>query len=617
MQKQDNNLFLDGDGAIPDGEKAKKSPSEKKNPDKKTNKAPKKKAAASSSKKDKKSSKKKGEKKNDGGAFKYLSGLLFAKMMRGGASELRANAEEVNRLNVFPVPDGDTGDNMSMTIDSGVAALERVESDDLGEVMNLASRGMLLGARGNSGVILSQFFAGVASGFEHSDKADPAAVGRALERGVEQAYASVMTPTEGTILTVAREAVEYAVSRITDRSTVSSLFSDLVREMKRSVKRTPERLAALREAGVVDSGGAGLFYIMDGINRVLSGEKIETEPTRVENLRKNASFTATFDADSEMPYGYCTELLVQLMRRKCDIDNFDVASLKEYLAQLGDSIVAFKTESIVKIHVHTRTPDRVIAHALTFGELISVKIENMSLEHSEIALGEPDANKKPKKRYAVVAVTNGAGIDAIYRELGCDETVAGGQTQNPSTSDLLAATRRVNAEHVFILPNNSNVIMAANQAAEINTGATVHVIPTKSVGAGYAVLSTMNFDADTPEEILAAAENTIASVVCASVTTAVRDTEIGGLAICCGDSIGIIDKEIAIAEPTRIGATCALIDRLLSGGDRFMLTVFCGRESDEDERSAIEGYIASHYPEVEFYLIDAGQEVYTYTFLAE
>jgi hypothetical protein len=225
-----------------------------------------------------------------------------------------------------------------MTIDSGVAALERVESDDLGEVMNLASRGMLLGARGNSGVILSQFFAGVASGFEHSDKADPAAVGRALERGVEQAYASVMTPTEGTILTVAREAVEYAVSRITDRSTVSSLFSDLVREMKRSVKRTPERLAALREAGVVDSGGAGLFYIMDGINRVLNGEKIETEPTRVENLRKNASFTATFNADSEMPYGYCTELLVQLMRRKCDIDNFDVASLKDYLAQLGDSL---------------------------------------------------------------------------------------------------------------------------------------------------------------------------------------------------------------------------------------------------------------------------------------
>lgn len=557
------------------------------------------------------------DKRSDGGAFKYLSGLLFAKMMRGGASELRANAEEVNRLNVFPVPDGDTGDNMSMTIDSGVAALERVESDDLGEVMNLASRGMLLGARGNSGVILSQFFAGVASGFEHSDKADPAAVGRALERGVEQAYASVMTPTEGTILTVAREAVEYAVSRITDRSTVSSLFSDLVREMKRSVKRTPERLAALREAGVVDSGGAGLFYIMDGINRVLNGEKIETEPTRVENLRKNASFTATFDADSEMPYGYCTELLVQLMRRKCDIDNFDVASLKEYLAQLGDSIVAFKTESIVKIHVHTRTPDRVIAHALTFGELISVKIENMSLEHSEIALGEPDANKKPKKRYAVVAVTNGAGIDAIYRELGCDATVSGGQTQNPSTRDFLDAFSEIDAEHIFVLPNNSNIIMAANQAAEINTGAAVHVIPTRSVGVGYAVLSTFNFDADTPEEILAAAENTIASVVCASVTTAVRDTEIGGLAIRCGDTIGIIDKEIAIAEPSRIKATCALIDRLLSGGNRFMLTVLAGRDTEEDERGAIEGYIASHYPEVEYYLIDAGQDVYPYAFLAE
>ena len=573
--------------------------------------------ASHADKKKKKQKEKKRGKRNDGGAFKYLSGLLFAKMMRGGASELRANAEEVNRLNVFPVPDGDTGDNMSMTIDSGVAALERIESDDLGEVMNAASRGMLLGARGNSGVILSQFFAGVASGFEHSDKADPAAVGRALERGVEQAYASVMTPTEGTILTVAREAVEYAVSRITERSTVSSLFSDLVREMKRSVKRTPERLAALREAGVVDSGGAGLFYIMDGINRVLNGEKVEIEPTRVEISEKNASMTTSFGPDSDMPYGYCTEMLVQLMRAKCDIDEFDVGELKGYLASLGDSVVAFKTESIVKIHVHTKTPDKVIARCLTFGELISVKIENMSLQHSEIALGEPDSKQYPKKRYAVVAVTNGSGIDSIYRELGCDATVSGGQTQNPSTSDFLDAFRHTDAEHILVLPNNSNVIMAANQAAEIYTGAAVHVIPTKSVAAGYSVLSTLNFDADSPDEILEAARNTVASVVCASVTTAVRNTEIGGLAIRCGDTIGIIDKEIAVAEPTRIGATCALLDRLLSGGERFMLTVFCGRDSAEDERSAIEGYLTSRYPEVEYYLIDAGQDVYPYAFLAE
>jgi DAK2 domain fusion protein YloV len=292
--------------------------------------------------------------------IKYLGGLLLSKMARGGAKQLRTNAEEVNKLNVFPVPDGDTGDNMRMTIESGIAAIENIDSDDLAEVMKTLSHGMLLGARGNSGVILSQFFAGMAKGLDSSDKADPATFGHALELGVQQAYSSVMTPTEGTILTVAREAVEYAVSRLTPKSTIRTLFADLVKEMHASLDRTPEILTVLKEAGVVDSGGAGLLYIMDGFNRVLNGEEISDDGVQYELTKSSAPTAFAFNENSEMTYGYCTELLVQLQRSKTDIENFDIEALRSFLVSIGDSVVAFKTESIVKLHVHTFTPEKVL-----------------------------------------------------------------------------------------------------------------------------------------------------------------------------------------------------------------------------------------------------------------
>ena len=331
--------------------------------------------------------------------IKVMGGNLLSRMAKGGAMQLRTNAEEVNKLNVFPVPDGDTGDNMRMTIESGVAAIENLETDNLADVMKAFSHGMLLGARGNSGVILSQFFAGTAKGIEGVDQADPAAFGRALQKGVEQAYKSVMTPTEGTILTVAREAVEFAVARITPESTISTLFSDLVGEMRASLERTPEILSVLREAGVVDSGGAGLFYIMDGFNRVLNGEEILGEE-QMAQLTANAKATSApevdldaFGPDSVMTYGYCTELLVRLQNSKTNVAAFDVEALKAYLSTLGDSIVAFQTDSIVKIHVHTLTPEKVLAHCRTFGEFLKVKIENMSLQHSSVVEGEKE--KKP------------------------------------------------------------------------------------------------------------------------------------------------------------------------------------------------------------------------------
>ena len=589
--------------------------------EKKEAKAQKKAAKAKKNTKAAKPKTKKEEKKSDSKKLnlKSLGGLLFAKMMKGGASELRANAEEVNKLNVFPVPDGDTGDNMSMTIDSGVASLGDIETDDLAEVLRVASRGMLLGARGNSGVILSQFFAGMAKGLENLEEANSAELGHALELGVAQAYGSVMTPTEGTILTVAREAVEYAVSRINKRSTVQTLFADLVNEMNASLERTPELLPALSEAGVVDSGGAGLLYIIDGLNRVLNGEDLEYDAVPLPVPKAGTLQHGAFGPDSEMTYGYCTELLVQLQNRKCDIDNYDIDALKLYLSKLGDSIVAFKTESVVKIHVHTLTPERVLARMRKVGEFISVKIENMSIQHTELENSEENVEQKsePPKKYGVVAVSNGPGISAIFTELGTDVIIKGGQTNNPSTSDFIDAFEKINAENIFVFPNNGNIVMAATQAAEIYDKARIYVVPAKNIGAGYVALSSMNFDTSSPDELMNEATEAIERIVSAYISPAVRDADMNGVHINDGDTIGIINKEIVVSAPERTDAAHAMLDKILADGDRFLLTVFVGVDATAEEASALEQYVIKTYPGTEAYFIDGGQEIYPYLFVAE
>ena len=569
--------------------------------------------------------------------FKYLTGLLFAKMMRGGAKELRAHADTVNRLNVFPVPDGDTGDNMSMTIESGVKALEQLDSDNLASVMRVASKGMLLGARGNSGVILSQFFAGIAKNLEQTDEADPVSLGAALKAGVDRAYASVMTPMEGTILTVARESVEYAIANINEKSTIRTLFADLVKEMNASVERTPETLAVLKEAGVVDSGGQGLFYIIDGLNKVLNGEEIISDEPEIPKSATTPEPSQVFGPESDMPYGYCTELLIQLMTKKCDPDAFDIEELKSFLASVGDSVVAFKTDSVVKLHVHTKSPDKVLSRCLEFGEFISVKIENMSLQHSELesegAAAKTDETTEAispsslseaqsiptaqRKKYAIVAVACGAGIQTIFSELGADMLVDGGQTNNPSTSDFISVFGSLNAEHIFVLPNNGNIVMAAKQAAEIYTDAKVHVIEAKTVGAGYVALTAFNPEANSPEEILEETAAAISSVTSAYISPSVRDAQIDGVSIKMGDTIGVIEKEIVVSSPDGDEAFKALVDKLLADGGKFLLTVFCGRDATAESRAGAEAYIATAYPDIECYFLDGGQDVYPYLFVAE
>ncbi len=567
--------------------------------------------------------KKETKKSGEGKIGKYITGLLFAKMVRGGANELRSNAEEVNKLNVFPVPDGDTGDNMRMTIESGIAAIENLDSDDLADVMKVFSHGMLLGARGNSGVILSQLFAGMASSLQNSTQADTVAFAKSLQRGVEQAYSSVVTPVEGTILTVAREATEYAVSRLNPQSTIRSLLRDLVKEMKRSLDRTPEILVALKEAGVVDSGAAGLLYIMDGFNRVFNGEEIpEADVAPLATPAATSVLDTSFGPDSVMTYGYCTELLLQLLRKKVDIDTFDVEPLKQYLLSIGDSVVCFKTDSIVKLHVHTKSPEKVLKYCRQFGEFLTVKIENMSVQHSDLGEAkteEKEESKKadmPRKKHAIVTVSNGAGLSATFRELGADEIVEGGQTNNPSTQDFLEAYAKINAEHIFVLPNNSNIMMAAEQSAELYEDAKIHVLPAKNIGAGYAAISSADLESQSVDEIIEAMTEAIGRIETGYVSPSIRDAEMNGISIAEGDTIGIIAKEIVTANADRLVATTELIDKLITE-DRFVLTCFYGKDSDAEEREQLEALIAEKYPDVETYFLDGTQEIYPYIFVAE
>ncbi len=570
-------------------------------------------------KKKKASAKKSGNSKD----IKSIGGALLKKMALGGAARLRLKSDEVNKLNVFPVPDGDTGDNMRMTIESGIAAVENMDSDDIAEVMKVISHGMLLGARGNSGVILSQFFAGVSKGLEKSQKANVATMGEALKKGVEQAYASVMNPAEGTILTVARESVEYAVARITPQSTIRTLFGDLVKEMYASLERTPEALSVLKEAGVVDSGGAGLFYIMDGFNRVLNGEQITVDTAN--DMPKPATVsTASFGPDSVMKYGYCTELLIQLMNAKTNVEAFDIEPLKAFLGEIGNSVVCFKTESIVKLHVHTMTPEKVLEYCRNFGEFLTIKIENMSLQHTELEAESADIQDEkgfekqvPDKKYGIVAVTNGPGIEGLFRELGADEIVQGGQTQNPSTHDFLDAFEKVSAEHIFVFPNNGNIIMAAQQAAEIYEKAKVHIIPSKNIGTGYVAVSSADFENDNVESIIEEMTAAMKRVTAGYISPSIRNADMNGVHINKGDSIGIIEKEIVVSETDRLEASKILATKLLEADGKFMITVFTGKDSNSDECLALENYLKEKHSSAEIYFVEGGQEVYPYIFVAE
>ncbi len=418
-----------------------------------------------------------------------LDSPTFATMLRQGAVQLGRDKKVVNDLNVFPIPDGDTGDNMLMTLKAGCNALQTSESSLRGtkqsrqtlfEVASAASSGMLLGARGNSGVILSRIFAGLAKGLKGMVEADAKTFAKAMQAAVDEAYKSVPVPVEGTIITVLREGAAGADAC----GDLTHYFETLLEAMQTSLDHTPELLPVLKDAGVVDSGGAGLLSIFRGMNDALNGNISDEE------IAPTTASTPTVELDkftenSTLEFGYCTEFLLRLMRSKVDLDTFDEAQIIDYLNKVGESVVAFREGTIIKVHVHTFTPGAILNEMQKYGEFLTLKIENMALQHHQSTNQDNASFKVPPKKYGVVTVASGEGLINAFHEIGADEVIAGGQTMNPSTQNFLDAFAKINAQHIFVFPNNKNIKMAADQAAELYKGADIHVLPSATIGEGY------------------------------------------------------------------------------------------------------------------------------------
>lgn len=543
-----------------------------------------------------------------------MNGTLYANLLRGGAANLKANIKTVNDLNVFPIPDGDTGDNMFMTINAGASAAG--ENERLDVTAKAAASGMLLGARGNSGVILSRIFAGLAKGFEGAEGADAKLLGKAFESGVKEAYGAVSVPVEGTILTVLSDSVKHANANLTDDSTIESYLDNFSQELSLSLERTPNLLDVLKEAGVVDSGGAGLGYIIEGMKNVLAG--VDTDSgAELATGTKQVDLNA-FTEDSVLEFGYCTEFLLRLQRCKVDIDSFDVDALIEYLNSVGDSVVAFKEGSIVKVHVHTMTPGKVFNHCQKFGEFLTIKAENMTLQHNENHMKEkfvPKVNK-PHKPYGIVSVAAGTGIKDAFSALGCDVVVDGGQSMNPSAEDLISAFNEINADVIFVFPNNGNIILTANQAAALYKGADVRVVPTKTIGEGYAAISMLDTTSNDTDTILAEMEEIIAGVITAMVSKAVRDAEMDGIEVKKDDYIGFVGDKIYIDNADKNAAAEGLCEATNAQCYDIMLLV-CGNDATAEEAQSLYNTLQKKYRRTEIVMIDGGQPIYDYIIILE
>lgn len=552
-------------------------------------------------------------------AIHELDGHRWAGMVGAGAANLHAHMEEVNDLNVFPIPDGDTGENMMLTMQGGLTALH-TEDADLSEMSEKIAGGMLLGARGNSGVILSQFFEGIAKGFQADVDADVRRLEQAIASGVDCAFESVVTPTEGTILTVMKDACGYAASCRCE--TIDAYFEAFLSEAKRSLERTPDLLPVLKEAGVVDSGGAGLIYIVEGMYAFLCG-KAPTEFAAVPAPAVHTVNPDLFTENDVMQFGYCTELLLRLQTVKTEPERFDVDLLTSYLQGIGNSVVTVKNGTIVKLHVHTMTPYKVLEFCQQYGEFLTVKIENMMLQHNEtLAAAASDAiptmtsDSAVRRPYAVIAVASGDGISETFCNMGADRVIRGGQTMNPSAEDFLHAVDAVNADTVFILPNNGNVLLAARQAAQMCERSDVRVIPTHSIGDGYAVLSMLDFDSGDADQIEAQMNEAMNGVLTAEISQSIRDAEMNGIKVQKGDYIGIIGKEIVAAGTDRIAVVAETANRLDLATHEILLLIR-GRDvpSEEAERTALT--LRQAYPFAEVCESNGGQEIYDYILVAE
>lgn len=552
-----------------------------------------------------------------------LDGRAFVQMVSMGAQYLQQTANQVNALNVFPVPDGDTGTNMSLTLTSGVEEMNRKQTAKIDEAASALSRGLLMGARGNSGVILSQLFRGFAKGVEHKATISARDFAQALQQGVDTAYKAVIKPVEGTMLTVAREAAKCGVNRSKYVTDIVELMDHILDAAERSLQETPEMLPVLKQTGVVDAGGQGLVYIYEGFVASLKGDPVPEQRRETVSIDTLTELAHRQSAQSQLStedikYGFCTEFIIQTLPEKLANHPYDEEAFRQWLSEHGDSLLVVQDDDLIKVHIHTEEPLKLIEYGSTYGDIRTAKIENMREQHRAIVETDTDMslaeNRSEMKRYGIVAVAMGEGIADIFRSLGVDEVITGGQTMNPSTEDIVKALHNIRAEQYIILPNNGNVVMAAEQASEVHERPVI-VIPSKTVPQGLAAM--LAYDQETSLEANRKAMiESIRGVKTGQVTYAVRDSEVDGFKIKQGDFLGIADGKI-IATATNVLDTSQKLLQEMIDDETEIITVFYGKETEKDQVDQLEQFLTARFTEIDVEVHDGGQPLYYYLFAVE
>ena len=548
---------------------------------------------------------------------------LFQEMVQSASTRLNKQAEYVNSLNVFPVPDGDTGTNMGMTIENGAKEVADKSASTVGEVAGIFAKGLLMGARGNSGVITSQLFRGFSQSVKEKEELTGQDLALAVQAGVEVAYKAVMKPVEGTILTVSRGAAIGARKKAEETDDAVEVMKAALESAKIALAKTPDMLPVLKEVGVVDSGGQGLVFIYEGFLAALTGEYIAseefqatpatmTEMINAEHHKSVASHVATED----IKFGYCTEIMVALKKGPTYVKEFDYDEFRNYLNELGDSLLVVNDDEIVKVHVHTEDPGLVMQEGLKYGSLVKVKVDNMRNQHDAQVEKEERENKQAaeEKEYAVIAVVAGEGLAEIFKAQGVDYIISGGQTMNPSTEDFIRAVEQVNARHIIILPNNKNIFMAAQSAAEVIEQPAA-VIETRTIPQGLT--SLLAFDSSKSiEENHDRMTAALTDVVSGSVTSAVRDTTIDGLDIHENDYLGMVDGKIVVSNPDMLTTLNETFSKMLDT-DSEIVTIYIGEDGNEDLANELAQDITEKFEDVEVEIHKGGQPVYPYLFSVE
>lgn len=541
----------------------------------------------------------------------YIKAKAFREMFVSGANNLQNSKDLVDKLNVFPVPDGDTGTNMSLTISYAMKELEKVGEEDITKIAKALSKGSLMGARGNSGVILSQIIRGIGKSVEGKDKLSTVDLAKALKGGSDTAYKAVIKPVEGTILTVIRETAEYAVKLAKRENNIEKFLGKVVREANVSLENTPNLLKNLKDAGVVDSGGKGLTLILEGFYLAIVGKAVVPATAEKTELKNVSLSSADNTSTEDIKFGYCTEFILES-------DKIDDAGIRDIMLGYGDSLAVVGDEGVIKVHVHTNEPGNVLQEALKYGQLLTIKIENMRMQHENILDGvaENAEYEEPveEKEFAFISTSMGDGLASIFKDFGVDHVIEGGQTMNPSTEDFMKAIDKIHAKNIFILPNNSNIIMAANQAKELSDK-NIIVIPTKNIPQAVSALVGFNPEA-TAEENEANMVEALSYVKSGQVTFAVRDTVMNGIEIREGNIIGIAEKEMIAAGDEVDEVAKKLVEKLVDE-DSAIITLFYGEDVTEEQAEELRGELEEKFEDIDVELYYGGQPLYYYLISVE